>query len=65
MQSANPSLIRIIAAAVNSARSDGLDYVGATRRAVETVQAVEPDLTPSAVLKLVEMLRPSVPSGCR
>lgn len=54
---ANQSLIRIIASAVESARSNGRDYVTATERAVRAVRSVEPDLTDRAARRLVEVLR--------
>ncbi len=57
MQTANASLTRLISAAVGAARAEGLDYLGQTQRALRTVQAVEPDLTHSDALRLVERLR--------
>ncbi len=51
------ALSKLIAEAVEDARSRGLDYVGQTERAVQAISTVRPDLTASAALTLVRRLR--------
>ena len=51
------TLSKLIAEAVEDARSQGLDYTGQTQRAVAVVYTVRPDLTASAALTLVRRLR--------
>jgi|AGTN01.1.fsa_nt_gi hypothetical protein len=53
----NPVLTRIIITAVDSARRDGLDYLGQTERAMRVVRMVEPDLAPGTARRMVETLR--------
>ncbi|MGE5515197.1 MAG: hypothetical protein ACM31D_05195 [Bacteroidota bacterium] len=56
MQTSSPSLNRIIAHAVDTARQAGLDYVGQMERAMKAVRTVEPDLAPMAARRMVERL---------
>ena len=51
------ALSKLIAEAIEEARSQGLDYVGQTERAVRAVSTVRPDKSASDALTIVRRLR--------
>jgi len=51
----NPHLLRIVHRVVRQARSEGLDYVGQTRRSVAELLRLRPDLTASDAFALVDI----------
>ncbi len=55
----DPDLETVIRQALADARAAGKDYFTQTREAVRAVLKVRPDMTPSAAVRAVELVRRS------
>ncbi len=53
----DPDLDTVIREALEGARASGKDYLTQTEEAVRAVRQVRPDMTPSAALTAVEVVR--------